>query len=390
MILFIFSLYSFTYFLYTCIFKSQTGSILIKLINIGSSILGIGLISENCSKIGKILSAFIPQINIYICCFSIEKLLQFKNLSWEILWLKANKISFIESIIMYIIEIIFYSLFSIFITKYKQSGLGFFQFLISCCKNVSRNINKKINYNKYEEKSLKFEKHFQDLSPLNKQRIEQNDCLNLVNVSKYFESLKAVDNINCNLFGNEIFCLLGHNGAGKTTLVNMISGILDPTEGDIFYKGRSLVTNKDYLFENIGICQQDNIFFEYLTVSEHLEYMCEIKGSKGNAEEIGNLIKKIGLKEKSNSLCKTLSGGQKRKLCIALALIGNSNIILLDEPSSGMDPISRKVLWEFLKNYQRDKIIILSKSRPFLKIFKFSTNYFNNYTLFGRSRIFRR
>ena len=95
--------------------------------------------------------------------------------------------------------------------------------------------------------------------------------------------------------------------------MNMISGILDPSEGDIFYKGMSLVTNKDYLFENIGICQQENIFFEYLTVSEHLKYMCEIKGSKANDKELKNLINNIGLEEKSNSLCNTLSGGQRRK-----------------------------------------------------------------------------
>ena len=169
-----------------------------------------------------------------------------------------------------------------------------------------------------------------------------------------------MDDFNGDFFGNEIYCLLGHNGAGKTTLINMISGILEPTSGDIFYKGRSLVNNKDYLFKNIGICQQEDIFFDYLTVSEHLEYMCEIKGSKANAEEIRILINAIGLEEKYNFLCSTLSGGQKRKLCIALALIGNSNIILLDEPTSGMDSISKNALWEFLKNYQRDKIILIS------------------------------
>ena len=140
----------------------------------------------------------------------------------------------------------------------------------------------------------------------------------------------------------------------------MISGIYDPTQGDIFYKGRSLVTNKDYLFDNIGICQQENIFFDYLTVSEHLNYMCQIKGGDANINEINELIIKIGLAEKSSSVCSTLSGGQKRKLCTALALIGKSNIVLLDEPTSGMDPISKKSLWEFLKNYQKNKIILIT------------------------------
>ena len=143
---------------------------------------------------------------------------------------------------------------------------------------------------------------------------ENNECLKIVNVCKDFDIVKAVDNFNGELFGNEIFCLLGHNGAGKTTLVNMISGIYDPTHGDIFYNGRSIVTDKDYLFENIGVCQQEDIFFHYLTVSEHLEYMCKIKGSLKDPKEISDLLIRIGLAEKSTYLCGSLSGGQKRKI----------------------------------------------------------------------------
>ena len=115
---------------------------------------------------------------------------------------------------------------------------------------------------------------------------------------------------------HEIFCLLGHNGAGKTTTINMISGIYDPDEGDILLDGRSLVTDKKYLYENIGLCQQEDIFFDYLTVEEHLEYMCKIKGSQVNRQEIDELITKIDLLPKKKALCSTLSGGQKRKLCI--------------------------------------------------------------------------
>ena len=359
-ILFVLSLYLLTYFLFICISKSQNGSIIIKLIYFATIILGLLLINDIFHPIFKFLLAIIPQINLILFSYSIQQILYFNNLSWTKIWQQSNNILYIENIIMYIPEIFLYSLLSIFFTKYNQSGLDFFQFLISFCKKVTRKINQKIINKNEEEKIINFEKNFQDLSNFNQQRKKQNDCLSLVNITKYFDSLKAVDNFNGDLFGNEIFCLLGHNGAGKTTLVNMISGILIPSEGDIFYKGRSIVTNKDYLFENIGICQQENIFFEYLTVSEHLEYISEIKGSKANNEEIKNLVNKLGLEEKSNSLCSTLSGGQKRNLCIALALIGNSKIILLDEPTSGMDPISRKTLWEFLKNYQKNKIILVT------------------------------
>ena len=361
-ILFIFSLFSFAYFFYVCISTTKTASVVIKFFNFTASVLGVAISFPECSKITKIILAFIPQINIYLCSISIDKLQKFKELSWEKLWLKANRVSYMECIILYIAEIILYSLLSIFIEKYNNSGLNFFQFIKSFFTHVSREINiKKIeDNNNIGNNILHFEKYFQELSPINQQRKANNDCLSIINVSKNFDKLKAVDNFNCDLFGNEIFCLLGHNGAGKTTLVNMISGIFDPSQGDIFYNGRSIVTDKNYLFENIGVCQQEDIFFEYLTVSEHLEYMCQIKGGEINLSEIRDLILKIGLAEKSVSLCSTLSGGQKRKLCTALALIGNSRIILLDEPSSGMDPISKKGLWEFLKNYQKNKIILIT------------------------------
>ena len=140
----------------------------------------------------------------------------------------------------------------------------------------------------------------------------------------------------------------------------MISGIKDPDNGDIFLNNKSLITNKDYLFEYIGLCSQEDIFFDYLTVEEHLKYMSEIKGNKVNINEINDLLTKLDLNSKKKSICETLSGRQKRKLCIALALIGNSTLILLDEPTSGMDVIAKRALWQFLKGYKKDKIIILT------------------------------
>ena len=123
--------------------------------------------------------------------------------------------------------------------------------------------------------------------------------------------------------------------------------------------------NKKFLYRNIGVCNQDNNFFDYLTVYEHLKYFSEIKQNcrflnQEGIEEIKNLIEKLGLEEKKNSLSKTLSGGQKRKLCIALALAGNSRLVLLDEPTSGMDVLAKRELWNFFKSYKSDKIIILT------------------------------
>jgi ATP-binding cassette subfamily A (ABC1) protein 3 len=140
----------------------------------------------------------------------------------------------------------------------------------------------------------------------------------------------------------------------------MISGTEDPDNGDIFLDGTSIITNKSYLYQNIGLCQQEDILFNYLTVEEHLEYMMELKGSKSDENQINLFINRIDLDSKKNTMCKNLSGGEKRKLCIAIALIGNSQLVLLDEPTSGMDVIAKRKLWTFLKEFKNDKIIILT------------------------------
>ena len=362
MILFSFNIYCVCVFFTTCIKSTKTGTTAIKFYNFGSIILGFVIVLPKTSKFTKIFFCFIPQINLYLSISSIFKLNNFETLTWNRAWLKSGKFCFMESIIMYIVEIIFYLSIAIFIQSYNDSGLRFLLFLKSFFTKVTREKggDKNTNIDNEKNEKIKFEIHHQELSKFNKNRKKNNDCLKLENVSKSFGELKAVDNFNGELFPNEIFVLLGHNGAGKSTTINMISGILDPDQGDILLNGKSLVTNKDYLYENIGLCQQEDIYFEYLTVEEHLEYMCRIKGSKINKREIDELINKIELTPKKEALCNTLSGGQKRKLCIALALIGDSKIILLDEPTSGMDVMARRSLWEFLKNYKKNKIFLLT------------------------------
>ena len=298
---------------------------------------------------------------------SIIQLLTFKELSWEKIWLKVRKISYMESIIMYIIDIIIYFSIGIFIQSYQQSGLNFISFIKSFFVKISLDIKDVDNMDilleeENEDNNKKFSNimYHQEISNINKEKKEKNQFLKIKNINKRYNSLKAVDNFSVDLFPNEIFCLLGNNGAGKTTLINIISGIIEPTDGDILLNDISIIINKSYLYQNIGLCQQEDIYFDYLTVKEHLEFMYRIKGNTINRDEIEELMKKINLIEKYNSLCCTLSGGQKRKLSIALALIGNPKIVLLDEPTSGMDPIAKREIWKFLKDYKKDKIIILT------------------------------
>ena len=361
-VLFSICIYCVSIFFTTCIKTIKTGGTAVKFYNFGLLLMGFIISVPKVSKITKVIFCFIPQVNMFAAINILLNLSNFKTLTWDLMLIKSAKISMLEIYIMYIVQIVFYLGLSFIVQSYRDSGLPFTQYVLSFCTKVSRdksNINEATINDDLAEKEV-FEIHHQELSPVNQEYSKQKKCLKLVNVCKNFGDVKAVDNFNGELYPNEIFCLLGHNGAGKSTTINMISGIYDPDHGDIFLDDISLVTNKNYLYRNIGLCQQEDIYFDYLTVEEHLQYMCRIKGSAINQAEIEDLIEKIELAPKKNALCRTLSGGQKRKLCIALALIGNSKIILLDEPTSGMDVMARRSLWEFLKNYKKDKILLLT------------------------------
>ena len=368
LILFSLSLFSISFFFVSCISSIKSCSSIVKLFNFGFSFLGFIITLPGVSKPLKIFFSFFPQINSYLSINWIQNINTFNIAycdiySWEVLKTEINGFSYMGSTLMYLINIIFFVIIGVIIQLYNLSGLNFFQFFKSIFTKISLNVEEQdsfIDDDKEETILLFYKIHHQELSELNKVKKEKNECLKFINVAKNFESVRAVDNFNAELFSDEIFCLLGNNGAGKTTLINMISGIIKPNNGDIFLNDISVVTNKSFLYKSMGLCQQEDIFFEYLTVEEHLEYIYKIKGSKVNKNEIEDLIKKINLNHKKKYLCGTLSGGEKRKLCIALALIGNSKIVLLDEPTSGVDIISKKEIWKFLKEYKKEKIILIT------------------------------
>ena len=185
--------------------------------------------------------------------------------------------------------------------------------------------------------------------------------MNIKNITKEYDDFKAIDNFSFDLFPGEIFCLLGHNGAGKTTLIKIISGIEEPNEGDILLNGISILNDKNNLYKNIGVCNQEDILFDYLTVEEHINYFLKLRGENINNDKIQCFINNLKLNEHMKDKCNNkLPKGIKRKLCIILSLIGNNKIILLDEPTSGLDSASRRELWKFLKENKEDKIIILT------------------------------
>ena len=144
----------------------------------------------------------------------------------------------------------------------------------------------------------------------------ENYYLNVKNITKQFDDIKVINDFSCALFPGKIFCLLGHNGSGKTTLIKIISWIEKIDEGDIILNGISILNDKNYFIKNIGVCHQENILFNELTVDDMIYYSLKLKGKTKNKDEIDSYIKDIGLEEKRKDLCKNLSTGKKRKLII--------------------------------------------------------------------------
>uniref|UniRef100_A0A0L8IEX6 ABC transporter domain-containing protein n=1 Tax=Octopus bimaculoides TaxID=37653 RepID=A0A0L8IEX6_OCTBM len=178
------------------------------------------------------------------------------------------------------------------------------------------------------------------------------------------ETITAVDNISLNLYEDEITCLLGHNGAGKTTLINMLAGFLKPDSGHAMIYGYDVANadNLDQLKTMIGLCPQENIIHDHLTCKENLRTFAALKGFSAAEieDEVDSLLKDLNLTEKADVFSKNLSGGQKRKLSVGMAFIGRPKIIFLDEPTAGVDPLSRRNMWELLKKYKKNHCILLT------------------------------
>lgn len=180
------------------------------------------------------------------------------------------------------------------------------------------------------------------------------------NLTKKFGKLLAVDNVSFCVEENECFALLGLNGAGKTTLINMLSTELTPTSGTCELCGFDLIKQKNEIRKIINISPQESACAKNLTVKENLELIANLYDTENKKDKIDKIILEFGLKEKENTLCKKLSGGQKRRLSIALAILTSPKILFLDEPTLGLDVKARKKLWQIIENLKKQMTIILT------------------------------
>eukprot|EP01084_Bolivina_argentea_P269163 457388_1 len=318
-------------------------------------------------------------------CFviSVDTLTQYETsaigLNWDNINDEYGNFIFANVYIMMFIDIIIYLLLTIYLDQVFPSNFGqkqvFYFFLLpsywrkkfGCNKNersqqlkLQRTMSENLVTSQYEQ----LPDHYKDTDA----------AIAIRKLSKFFKSfgltehtrkeVRAVDNISLDMYKGEVFCLLGHNGAGKTTTIGMLTGLLDATHGSAYILQND-VTNPNTMSEirkHLGVCPQHDVLFKRLTVREHLQLFCRLKGvpSRLIKQEVDQTIDAIGIKHKANDFPPSLSGGEKRKLSLGIALIGGSKIVFLDEPTSGMDPQSRRVTWDLIAREKRNRCIILT------------------------------
>ncbi|TKJ19258.1 MAG: ABC transporter ATP-binding protein [Promethearchaeota archaeon Loki_b32] len=197
----------------------------------------------------------------------------------------------------------------------------------------------------------------------NSNTIEVKDLKKHFIGKKSFNDVKAVDGISFHVKKGEIFGLLGPNGAGKTTTINMLCGLLKPTEGTAIVGSYDVRKNLNKVKELISVCPQEAAVFPFLTGRENIEYFgnMHLMSKEKIKERAEKLLKLLGLLEASKRKAKHYSGGMKRQLNLLVALINEPKILFLDEPTVGMDPRVRRKTWEFISSIKKqNRTIILT------------------------------
>ncbi|XP_064074250.1 cholesterol transporter ABCA5-like [Vanessa tameamea] len=207
-----------------------------------------------------------------------------------------------------------------------------------------------------------------DIEPVPKE-LQDKEAIRIVGLQKSFRhcrrpEVKAIDGIDLSIYEGQITAVLGHNGAGKSTLFNILTGLTAPTAGTAYVYGLDVRDPNDMheIRQMIGVCPQQDVLFDLLSVKEHLQFFAAVKGipRRRISDEVHKALSEVGLLDQASVFSKHLSGGQKRKLSIAIAFIGDPKIIILDEPTAGVDPVSRRQTWRILQRARRGKVLLLT------------------------------
>ncbi|CAF0858674.1 unnamed protein product [Adineta steineri] len=266
-------------------------------------------------------------------------------------------IYFVTLIIM-IVSCVFYWILSWYLEKIFVGEYGIpldWNFLFKRDYWRSEKVNHTIQ--SFAGRALPLKKNHSNIAPI----VHVNHLVKKFGLDKI-----AVNDVSFNLYENQITSLLGPNGSGKTTIFNCLIGIYRQTFGIITIEsedGRDFDTrtNMELLRKSMGYCPQHDILFDLLTIKEQIEFYAIARGFGKNKQQItSEMLRLVNLEESQDLYCNALSRGMKRRLSLACAFVGDTKIILLDEPSSGLDPSNRRLLWDWLRSMKEGKTLLLT------------------------------
>ena len=232
-----------------------------------------------------------------------------------------------------------------------------------------------------------------DVRGRERQISQKEGSIRAYKVSKTFKGVQALKEVSFAVNKGEVLCLLGHNGAGKSTLFNILSGIVQPTHGKVYIGGYDVDYEMKQIQQSIGVCSQDDFFWDELTALEHMRLHALFKGLREGSKlsaACANVLSILGLLDRADTLALNFSGGMKRRLSAAMSIVGNVKILFLDgrystylcycsvfglvdiytnssgahytvvEPTTGLDPISRRAIWNMVSLVKRDRVVVLT------------------------------
>ncbi len=185
--------------------------------------------------------------------------------------------------------------------------------------------------------------------------MNNDKIIEIKNLTKQFKEIKAVDNLNLNVYRGDVFGFLGPNGAGKSTTIRMLLSLIKPNEGSIGLFGKTLSRNRKEILRKVGAIVEKPDFYGYLSAYKNLEILGKTSGIDIKKKRIMQVLELVGLEKRFKSKVKTFSHGMKQRLGLAQALLHDPELIILDEPTTGLDPQGMKEI--------RDLIIYLSKEQ---------------------------
>ncbi|CAI5445254.1 unnamed protein product [Caenorhabditis angaria] len=267
------------------------------------------------------------------------------------------------TILLMIFDIIWMFGLALFVDKYQNSAD--FNWRSHLFKNDKKNNRLDDTIKMSELESANLDSLLDGSNEIDRARISAKNGISVKNLVKIWSSTgeKAVDGLSFEAKQGQVSVLLGHNGAGKSTTFQSLSGMIKPTHGEVKINGKNVTSIEKNTNQFVGLCPQYNPLYEKLTVEEHLWLVNGLKGKEEDnrfKEEMNRLLRDVKLNDKYNELAMNLSGGMKRKLCVCMALIGSSEVVLLDEPTAGMDPGARKDVQDLLEREKQNRTILLT------------------------------